>query len=320
MKKTKQKYLDPNIKYTQHQFGKIQRPMNADERRKLKGLIERAGRINDAILLVVDGNKNQIGDGWNRYEISKELRIPCPYELWTGDAGEELLNKIEERGSYRLKTPSEAAFEANEFMKARQGLRGGQDEIDENANPAQSGGISTEIKNNSRRNSGIVEEAASRSGASATTIKKLRKIEEADPKLYAAVGDGKLTVNAAEAKLKEKESEESEAPVVDGMGKELTNARIIAVFRDEPYKALLKSARALKKAMKDLKESKDGGHIDDQTMVYIENVCVALNYVQPYTLCQYCGASGARGCKACNGTGFISEKMLAKVPEEDRCA
>lgn len=312
------KYLDTKIKYTQHPLATIQRKQTADERRRLTESIERSGKIEDAVLIIKakSGPGWQILDGWNRYEISKLLRLPCPCEEYKGDKSQEaILDRIETRTTHRDYTPSDRAWLANEYAKMRQALRGEPEESDENVNPARSSGIETKMDT---RDSDLVKESAAKHGVSTATLKNLRRVEAASPKLYADVGAKKLTVDAAVKKVRaEAEKKERSTKPVDAAGHEIPD-HLADTFNSTELTSLAGEIRGLKKRVHEIRKAGFGAYIGEQTEVDLENAAKAMSFAQPHALCPYCRPTGSKGCKNCRKSGWMTKDAYSNVPKEDR--
>jgi hypothetical protein len=173
-----------------------------------------------------------------------------------------------------------------------------------------------------------IEKAAAAMQVSATSAKKFRAIKKRDPELAAKVVAGEVSLDAAFKQARPIAADSGEpnrkadnvhdgACPCDESGNPIPK-HLIAVFeaRDE-FDAVLSKVKILSQVCLSLSNRAGGERIRwNELKTDIDNLRRHLRFARPYSICPYCDGTD-KACKACKGTGWITEAATKQAPKTE---
>jgi hypothetical protein len=166
--------------------------LEGEEFDQLVADIEKSGQLHPVVRY-----EGKILDGRNRYNACQRLGIPHRETEFRGE--DPVAFVVSENLARRHMSPAQLAVAAEKLATAAQGR------------PRTKGPDGTEAEHAT-----TIDEAAKLTGASGTSVKRVRRVrKEADPAVVAAMDAGEITPTAAEA-LASRSAEEQQAAVAAG--------------------------------------------------------------------------------------------------------
>jgi len=111
-----------------------------------------------------------------------------------------------------------------------------------------------------------------------------------------------------------------EKKVLDSRGKQVPEHLIKYFERANEYRQLIRQVHAVYKTLKDGKESGDlfYKYIDVSDLTArVNTLKYLIKFGMPFAVCGYCGGDEMNAeCRACDGAGFVNERMWTVTPRE----
>ena len=158
-------------------------------------------------------------------------------------------------------------------------------------------------------------EAAEKLSVSTASVKSASKVLDESPKLAKKVSDGKITLNKAVEKLKEKKVEllpkGAKSPdVLDNVGRVIPLVLVDSWNRRGEIDDLMTHVSKVRSKIKSAMDSGDpfyGGFDCGKYYSQLSQLYTSLKHVIPYTVCTTCQGLQRAVCTFCHGKGFICE-------------
>ena len=268
--------------------------MTDAEMRLLADSIKRNGLLQAIVLF-----EGQILDGRHRYEACQFLGVSPKFENYAGDNPREFVLTMNR--DRRHLTPSQRALLAASLEQNSWG--GDRKSLDTNQLQDQDAILHLDRK-----------EAAQAMNVSERSVSKAKKVIDNAPKeIIESVRDGKITVSAAAALVKPKQS------TLDATGYPIPDELIETWNRRNEVLGLMKSIAGIEAALQGAKSQNDplfsAIHFTD-VMSHLQAAHAELKASQLYAVCSSCQGRARKQCTHCKTRGFLSKLQWEMVPQE----
>ncbi|MCH8269995.1 MAG: ParB N-terminal domain-containing protein [Planctomycetes bacterium] len=239
-------------------------------------------------------------DGRHRWKACAELKIDCPTVNWKPKKGQ---------------SPTEYAVALN--MHRRHLSAGQRAAIRADAIPL----IRAEKAKVSNETSGDTLTAAAKSaGVSRATMARADKRRREDPEAHEAAKRGEKPKKSSGPPPARKPKPK---PVLDGLGFEAKHPKLREAIESagELRQLVIDIIKCRTRVRNFCKAGSEATRcVHHQTVdTDLKNAFIHLKFAMPFTICGYCGGQ-KRGCKACDGSGWVTEKIFKMTPRDMQAA
>lgn len=261
--------------------------------------------------------KGEVLDGKNRLRACQFLNLKCPTTTWQPKDGESVVEYVVSLNLIRRQLDHAQRSAIGAKMKAAYAEEAKEKQRSRTPTPKVAR-VPPPPLGKSR------DRAAKTMGVSPRSVQDAEKVMQSDPEAFAKLEKGEITVGQAKRKSRPPPParKPKAKPVLDGLGFEAKHPGL---------REALESAGELKQIVNDiikcrsrLRKFCEAGSqatrcVHHQTVdTDLRNAFTHLKFAVPFTICGYCG--GRRGCKACDGSGWVTEKIFKVTPREMQAA
>lgn len=163
-------------------------------------------------------------------------------------------------------------------------------------------------------------EMAVTSKVSTDTVSTAKRIKREAPEVYERVAAGEITVNEGKKIVEKQATTPPPAKVVrDGAGNTVPEKEVKEALKSrDVFENLCGNLHAIKREIMDLAKKPEGRALRvDQIELEIKNAVEAVRFAMPFATCPYTTCKKS-GCKACNGSRWVTKNVWDNIPVEIR--
>jgi hypothetical protein len=155
---------------------------------------------------------------------------------------------------------------------------------------------------------------------SKSTVETARRIKRDAPEVFDRVAAGEITVNEGKKIVEKQATTPPPAKVVrDGAGNTVPEREVKEALKSrDVFENLCGNLHAIKREIMDLAKKPEGRALRiDQIELDVKNAVEAVRFAMPFATCPYTTCKKS-GCKACNGSRWVTRNVWENIPVEIR--